>query len=389
MTTFIMEVFLFNLIFIVFLLIARRYFSINTPVIITTGLMALLCTATSPYCVALLPYPQEALYLSCIILFGFVILVIMGKKVLHPAHSTAEEGFSENTLTQDKILLATQQAKSNTIEPKQEQAETMSQKNEMLESQDSQKTVALTGQVQDQEKDHQDAQEVNILEDQENSLQETVRLEEPSVKEINSYTEKEKSDQHSEQESLISEPPISDTIINGNEIIPVAELESKTDTSSIGQDKLAQLNISLSNNQNIDAISPAPEITPVYKVTNNNTNPVHLDNAPDAIEITKDNQENFIAPNNLNQLITQGFIYKKAGNYKQAIKTFTIALQSQQHPKLSVLILLEISEIYKSVGQTWQAAELLKILLTTWITELDKEIIIKLKHRISNLEMQL
>lgn len=102
--------------------------------------------------------------------------------------------------------------------------------------------------------------------------------------------------------------------------------------------------------------------------------------------LPQEDQAEHTQPEKLQQLITDGFTARKAGYYEQAIKNFYTALQLDPAPKLAVLIMLEISEIYTLIDQTWQAAEILKALLVKWQHELDTVTINELKNKINILQ---
>ena len=76
----------------------------------------------------------------------------------------------------------------------------------------------------------------------------------------------------------------------------------------------------------------------------------------------------------LNSIIAKGFSLRLAGDMPGAVNCFMNAMHFSSDAKLNVMLGSEISAIYNQMGQSWQAAEILNILLDTWGDQLEPKI---------------
>lgn len=88
----------------------------------------------------------------------------------------------------------------------------------------------------------------------------------------------------------------------------------------------------------------------------------------------------------INSMVDVAFDKKSSGDLAGAVAVFMQALRLNPSVRLAVLICLEMSAIYRDIGQTEQAAAVLDMLLARWGTAIDGKIYEVIKNSINELK---
>lgn len=372
MLDFIAAVFVFNLLFFIFLILIRNFIPLNITTLAIAVIISCLFTMLIPYMIAHIPYPLVIEIFFCFILICAIALALMDKK-LKPAIRIVEKEASNEIITELDMGTSIEQLE----------------------------TGSLTDAVQEEMFEEVALQEPETTEQQGQSEQETPV--------ITTFGQENNDQLFQTPEGLLPglvvsqiEAPLSLLEANVTEttaiVAPSKLAASATDIDNPEYTpKVKGEGEILESAEELDAQEPLPKEADLGYIKEENTQPEPVpDYSPaisdtilghtDNITCTQDPIPANTRPAKLQQLIVSGFSSKKAGHYEQAIMNFNAALQLKPASKLAVLIMVEISEIYKLIDQPWQAAEILKILLITSQGELDALTINEVKNKIKLLQ---
>ncbi|SFH24809.1 hypothetical protein SAMN05660649_04408 [Desulfotomaculum arcticum] len=393
MLDFITAIFVFNLLFFIFMFLIRHFIPLSLPALVITGIISLLCTIFFPYMAAHLSYPQVIGFLLCFILICAIILALVDKKLQPAKHVAEKEALNEIITGPD---MGTSSEQPATVSPTDAVQEKIFEETALHKLETAEQKVPPVQETPDK---------IIFVQENKSQLFRTpeASLSKQAVSQPAAPLSSLKANAH-ETTATIAPCELTggatDTETN-QEILPQEELkpnqyvqdidkpdykpEDEGDSQVLDPVEKSNAEEPLLEEADLDSLktnTTQPETAPDHAPAISDTIPGPTDNIPDTQDSIPDNTQ----PENLQQLIVSGFSSKKTGHYEQAIKNFNAALQLKPASKLAVLILLEISEIYKLIDQPWQAAEILKILLINWQSELDVVTINEIKNKINILQ---